>query len=89
MHVVSAPIVDNQSESVDTSDARREWWFSDLYSQLFNGVSYANSALSLVEVRDLRGLRYSLKMLALKSRLAQAAVDKISELDALQAGSAR
>jgi len=83
MDDVLAPIVDSRMETIDTSDARREWWFGDLYSQLYNVVDYANSAMSLVEVRDPRGLRYTAGLLVLKARLAQAAIDQISKIDAV------
>lgn len=85
MHIIGAPIADQKSESIETSDARREWWFVDLFAQAFAVIRYAETVQSLVEVQDSRGLRYAVTQMNLKARLAQAAVDRISELDAVTA----
>jgi hypothetical protein len=82
---MNAPVVDHRIETIDTSDARREWWFDDLFAQAFAVISYANAVQSLVEVRDTRGLRYAVKQMAQRARLAQGAIDAIDKIDAAAA----
>jgi hypothetical protein len=79
---MNAPLADDRIETVETPDARREWWFGDLYSQAFAVIRYAETVQSLVEVRDTRGLRYAVNLMNLKAVLAQKAIDAISKIDA-------
>ena len=64
------------------SDAGRDYWLNDTYSELHVAIRYAETAQLQAEVGDVGGIRRAVERLIAHVKLAAWAVKKIEKLDA-------